>query len=52
MNERARGGRNHVKFDEEMKRCIAAILDENPVLTLDAINITLLERLPQQPHVH
>ena len=52
MNERARGGRNHVKVDEEMRRCIAAILDENPVLTLDAINTTLRERLPQKPHVH
>ena len=52
VNERARGGRNHVKVDEEMKRCIAAILDENPVLTLDAINTTLRERLPQKPHVY
>ena len=25
VNERARGGRNHVKVDEEMRRCIAAI---------------------------
>ena len=34
VNERARGGRNHVKVDEEMRRCIAAILDENLVLIL------------------
>ena len=52
MNERARSGRNHVKMDEETRRCIAAILDENPVLTLDAINTTLREKLPQKPHVH
>ena len=52
MNERARSGRNHVKVDEEMRRCIAAILDENPALTLDAINTTLREKLPQKPHVH
>ena len=52
VNERAHGGQNHVKVDEEMRRCIAAILDENPVLTLDAINTTLRERLPQKPHVH
>ena len=25
VNERAIGGRNHVKVDEEMRRCIAAI---------------------------
>ena len=35
-----------------MRRCIAAILDDNPVLTLDAINTTLRERLPQKSHVH
>ena len=52
VNERAIGGRNHVKMDEEMWRCIAAILDENPVLTLQAINTTLRERLSQKPHVH
>ena len=28
------------------------ILDENPVLTLDAINTTLQERLPQKPQIH
>ena len=52
MNERACGRRNHVRVDGEMRRCIAAILDDNPVLTLDAINTTLRERLSQKPRVH
>ena len=52
MKELVAGEIMHVKVDEEMRRCIAAILDKNPVLTLDAINTTLRERLPQKPHVH
>ena len=47
VNERARGGRNHVKVDEEMRRCIAAILDENPVLILCLCYLYLLSLLKE-----
>ena len=50
VDERPRGGRNHVKVDEEMRR-LEAILNENCMLTLTAINAELQRRLPGKPVV-
>ena len=33
VDERPRGGRNNVKVNEEMRQCLEAILEENPMLT-------------------
>ena len=52
VDERPRGGRNNVKVNEEMRQCLEAILEENPMLTLEAINRKLREELPDRPHVH
>ena len=52
VDERSRGGRNNVKVNEEMRQCLEAILEENPMLTLEAINRKLREELPDRPHVH
>ena len=38
VDERPHGERNHVKVDEEMRRCLEAILNKNCMLTLTAIN--------------
>ena len=38
VDERPRRGRNNVKFNEEMKRCLEEIVVENPMSTLEAIN--------------
>ena len=38
VEELPRGGRNNLKVDDEMKQCVEAIVNENPVLTLEAIN--------------
>ena len=35
-----------------MVQCIEDIVNENPVLTLDGINRSLQERLPEKPRVH
>ena len=43
VDERPRGGRNNVKVNEEMRQCLEAILEENPMLTLEAINRKLRE---------
>ena len=48
MDERPRGGRNHIKVDEEMRRCLEAILNKNRMLTLTAINVELQRRLPEK----
>ena len=50
VDERPRGGRNHVKVDEEM-RCLEAILNENFMLTLTAVNAELQQRVPEKPFV-
>ena len=52
VDERPRGGRNNVKVNAEMRQCLEAILEENPMLTLKAINRKLREELPDRPHVH
>ena len=46
VDERPRGGRNNVKVNEEMRQCLEAILKENPMLTLEAINRKLREGTP------
>ena len=46
VDERPRGGRNNVKVNAEMRLCLEAILEENPMLTLEAINRKLREELP------
>ena len=38
IRERARGGRNNVKVDEEMKECLGVVINENCLLTLREIN--------------
>ena len=50
--ERPCGGPNHRKVDQEMVQCIEDIVNENPVLTLDGINRSLQERLPEKPRIH
>ena len=52
VDERPRGVRNNVKVNEEMRQCLEAILEENPMLTLEAINRKLREEPPDRPHVH
>ena len=52
VDERPRGGRNNVKFDNEMNQCLEAIINDNCTLTLEAINAKLRERLPEKPTVH
>ena len=50
VDERPRGGRNNVKVNDEMRQCLDDILEENPMLTLEAINRKLREELPDRPH--
>ena len=45
IRERARGGRNNVKVDEEMKECLCVVISENCLLTLREINQELRRRL-------
>ena len=52
MRGHARGGRNNVKVDDEMKQCLNEIGDENCLLTLSEINRELRRRLPTEPLVH
>ena len=42
VKERPHGGRNNVKVDEEMKKCLNDIVKENCFLTLKQINEELL----------
>ena len=37
MNQRTRGGRNHVKIDDK-KNCLEGMINENCLLTLNQIN--------------
>ena len=48
---RPRGWQNHVKVNEEMRRYLEAILNENCTVTLTAINAELQRRLPDKPYV-
>ena len=52
IRERARGGRNNVKVDEEMKECLGVVINENCLLTLREINQELRRRLQVKPFVH
>ena len=52
VHERQRGGRHNIKVNEEMRQCLEEILSENPMLTLEATNAELRERLPDHPAVH
>ena len=47
-----KGRTNNVKVNAEMRQCLEAILEENPMLTLEAINRKLREELPGRPHAH
>ena len=50
--ERPHGGRSNVKVDDEMKKCLNEIVDENCLLTLNEINQKLQRRLPVKLFVH
>ena len=50
VHERQRGGRHNIKVNEEMRQCLEDILSENPMLTLEAVNAQLRERLLDHPH--
>ena len=52
VHERQLGGRHNIKVNEEMRQCLEEILSENPMLTLEATNAELRERLPDHPAVH
>ena len=41
VDERPPGGRNHVKVDEEMRRYLDEVFNENCMLTFTAINAEL-----------
>ena len=41
-----------MKVNAEMRQCLEAILEGNPMLTLKAINRKLRDELPDRPHVH
>ena len=45
IRKRPRGGRNNVLVDDEMRQCLADIINENCVLTLSQINGELRRRL-------
>jgi hypothetical protein len=42
---RTRGGANNVKFDEDKRKCVEEIVNENCLLTLRAITAQLRQRL-------
>ena len=44
-----RGGRRHVKLDEEIGDALSAIVEEHPTFTLNQIRTELHERLPNKP---
>ncbi|XP_072175538.1 uncharacterized protein [Diadema setosum] len=48
---RPSGGPNRVKVDQEMRDQLAAMLDDNPLLTLSQMNDELRRRLPQKPAI-
>ena len=50
VDERPHGGRNHVKVDQEIWRCLEAIFKENCMLTLTAINAGLQRGLTEKPY--
>ena len=52
VHKRQRGGRHNIKVNEEMRQCLEEILNENPMMTLEAINASLRERLPDHPAIH
>lgn len=49
--ELPRGGRRHVKVDEDMRRELEIIVNENPAFTLAQINTALRQQLPQKPQI-
>lgn len=46
-----RGGKRYEKVDDDMRRMVETLIEENPCLTLKAINENLKLRLPEKPHV-
>lgn len=46
-----RGGYRQSKVDDDMKDMLQAILDDNPLMTLDQINTELRRRLPNKPNI-
>ena len=52
VHERPRGGRNHVRVDDEMRNCLEEIFNENCFLTLYQINREQRRRLPTKPVIH
>ena len=52
IHERPRGGRNHVRVDDEMRDCLEEIINENCFLTLYQINRELRRLLPAKPIIH
>ena len=52
IHERPRGGRNHVRVDDEMKDCLEEIINETCLLTLYQINRELRRCLPAKPIIH
>ena len=49
IRERARGGRDNVRVDDEMRDCLEEIISENCLLTLTQINHELRRRPPVNP---
>ena len=49
--ELPRGGRRHIKVDDDMRRELEMIVNENPAFTLAQINTALRQRLSQKPHI-
>ena len=52
IHGRPRGGRNHVRVDDEIRDCLEEIINENCLLTLYQINRELRRRLPAKPIIH
>ena len=50
--ERPRGGRKNVKVDNDIKRCLNDIVDDNCMLTLTEINREVRRRFPRKPQIH
>ncbi len=46
-----RGGRRHVKVDDDMRHALQIIIEENPAFTLNQINAALSDRMPEKPHI-
>ena len=49
--ETPRGGRNHVRVDNEMRVCLNEIFNENCLLALTHLNQELGQRLPRKPRI-